>query len=127
MAILYFVEDEAFGLQVIAKGVMMRRDITTFIVSVSYDALDPTDAERDANNVMLVELSSKCGDDVWSCRGLVVRYVTEDTHTRVGTFEYKTDETNRRKDDESLEQWQQRVFRELSWFSGERAKVIDII
>jgi hypothetical protein len=127
MAFLTFVEDKAFGPLVLAKGVMMKRNITTFVVQVSYDALDPTQEERDANNVALVELSSKCGDYDWSCRGLVVRYVTEDTHTRVGTFEYETDETNRRKDDESLEQWQQRVFRELSWFSGERTQVIDIV
>ncbi|KAH0565008.1 hypothetical protein GP486_001606 [Trichoglossum hirsutum] len=127
MALLTFVEDKAFGPEVFAKGVMMRRNITTFTIRVSYDALDPTDEERDANNVVLIELSSKCGDHNWSCRGMVVRLVTEDIYTRVETFEYKTDGTNRRKDDESLEQWQQRVFRELSWFSGECAKVIDII
>ena len=56
-----------------------------------------------------------------------MRCVTEDTYTRVGTFEHKTDETHSRKDDESLEQWQQRAFHELSWFSGERAKAINIV
>ena len=127
MAMLVFVEDNAFGLQVVARGFMVARNLTIFAVKVSYDALDTTDEERDANNVMLVEMSTKCGEYDWSCRGFVVRYVTEDTYARVGTFEYKTDETNRRKDDESLEEWQQRVFRELSWFSGERATVIDIL
>lgn len=127
IALLTFVEDEALLPQVFAKGIMVNRNLTAFVVQVSYDALDSTDEERDANNVMLVELFSNCGDHDWSCRGLVVRYVTEDTYTRVGTFEYRTNETDRRKEDESLEQWQERVFRELSWFSGERAKVIDIV
>ena len=89
LAFLTFVEDKVFRLRVYAKGIMVKRDFATFVVQVSYDALDATDEKRDANNVQLIELSSKCGDHEWSCRGLVVRCVTEDTYTRVGTFEYK--------------------------------------
>jgi hypothetical protein len=123
LCMLTFVEDPYFGLEVTAKGIMFRHGITTFDVKVSYDALDATKDERDMNNVILIELSSICGERTWSCRGLVARGFTDDAFTRIGTFRFRTG----RGDEENLADWHQRVFRDYSWFHGERIKIIDIV
>ena len=128
-AVLSFREGLFGEVDTLGSSIRMNgsHDTGIFQVRISYDALDATEEERDMNNVVFLEMSSKCTDSAWSCRGLVARGLSEDTFTRIGTFDYRTRDEECRRKNESLEAWHKRVDREFSWFSRCQVRIIDLI
>ena len=123
-AILSF-EKGMFGYtDVYASSLSMNSKPEVFRIRIEYDVVDATQEERDENNAVFLELSSKNDDRTWSCRGLIARGDGGDIFTRVRSFNYRT---TSRQSNESLESWQQRVNREMNWFAHYPIEIVDII
>lgn len=90
---------------------------------VSYDALPPE--EEDSRNIVLLEFATSCQINGWSCRGLILRDLGEQTFVRLGVFDFAT--LYGRKEGEESEAWKQRVDQEYNPFRHCLPEVIYII
>jgi hypothetical protein len=126
-AILSFKEGLFGSTNAYAASLTANSKSEVFRIGIEYDVLDATQEERDENNAVFLELSSKADDQTWSCKGLIARGDGGDIFTRVGSFNYQTREPASRRRNESLESWQQRVNSELNWFAHCPIEIVDII
>lgn len=126
-AVLVFSPAQFGGTKTSATSIRMNETGGLFKVRISVDSLEEARKAADDGGTDLLELSGLCTDKSWSTRGLVVWRCGEDSYTRLGTFEYKTDGTASRKQNESVEDWRLRASREFNWFGSVKTGIYDIL
>jgi hypothetical protein len=102
-AILSFEEGMFGSTDVYAASLSMNSKPEIFRIGIEYDVVDATQEERDENNAVFLEVSSKNDDQTWSCKVLITRGDDGDAFTRVGSFNYQTRGSASRRPNESLE------------------------
>jgi hypothetical protein len=126
-AVLLFSPEGFGGTSTSATSLKMNETGGLFLIRISVDSLEEARKAADEGGIELLELSSLCTDERWWTRGLVVWRYGEDSFTRLGTFEYQTDDTDSRKEDESVDDWRLRASREFNWFGIVRTGIYDIL
>jgi hypothetical protein len=124
---LLFYPAQFGGTKTLATSIRVNEPGAFFKVRISVDSLEEARKAADDGGTDLLELSGLCTDERWSTRGLVVWRYGEDSFTRLGTFEYKTDVTDSRKENESVEDWRLRASREFNWFGSVKTGIYDIL
>jgi hypothetical protein len=126
-AVLLFSSEEFGRTSTSATSLKMNETGGLFLIRISVDSLEEARKAADEGAIDLLELSSLCTDERWSTRGLVVWRYGEDSFTRLGTFDYQTDGTDSRQENESVEDWRLRASREFNWFGSVRTEIYDIL
>jgi len=95
-------------------------------VSVTYDAWDSGEEEDNKRGVVLLELSDTVRGRTWMSSGLVLRWIHNQTFSRLGVFDFKT-QLEEPRQGETREAYQARICQHYNWFHYCIPRVITIV